>query len=213
VTASPDSGRAAKLRSRDVFVNCPFDRSYQPVFDAIIFTWRSLAFVPRCALELVDSGEIRLEKNMRLVEQCRYGIHDISSAGLDPETQLPRFNMPLELGVFLGCKRFGGDVQRRKNCLILDSEPFRYRAFISDIAGQDIHHHGGEPERATIEVRNWLATVSRRKGLPGGAGVASRYKIFQQDLPGLCARLKREPARLTFVDLTGMIEIRIEANA
>jgi len=46
--------------------------------------------------------------------------------------------MPLELGIFLGAKRFGGPKQKRKNCLILDREKYRYQQYCSDIAGQDI---------------------------------------------------------------------------
>ncbi len=49
---------------------------------------------------------------------------------------LPRFNMPLELGIFLGAKRFGSQKQKQKNGLILDREKYRYQSFCSDIAGQ-----------------------------------------------------------------------------
>ena len=52
--------------------------------------------------------------------------------------------MPLELGLFLGAKRFGGTDQRSKKALVLDREPYRYQTFISDIAGKDIHAHGGD---------------------------------------------------------------------
>jgi len=110
--------------------------------------------------------------------QCAYGVHDISSVGLSTRTNLPRFNMPLELGLYLGCKRFGGGAQRKKACLIPDTDPYRYRAFISDISGQDIHSHRGDPKRAIAEVRNWLANVSMTKGLPGGADIAARHARF-----------------------------------
>lgn len=43
--------------------------------------------------------------------------------------------MPLELGTFLGAKHFGSEIQKKKTCLILDKEKFRYQKFISDIAG------------------------------------------------------------------------------
>jgi hypothetical protein len=110
--------------------------------------------------------------------------------------------MPLELGLFLGCKRFGAPAQRKKKCLILDSDRYRYRNFISDIAGQDIHAHGGRPREAIMEVRDWLAGASGRRLLPGGAEVAARYERFQADLPALCARVRRDPANFIFVDLS-----------
>lgn len=79
----------SRLRSKDVFINCPFDDSYKPIFQAILFTVYDLGFVARCALEVDDASELRLEKIMRIIGQCRYGIHDISSVGLSHETNLP----------------------------------------------------------------------------------------------------------------------------
>src|SRR5688572_1615939 len=143
---------AVRIRSNHIFINCPLDASYQPVFHAIVFAAFDLGFVPRCALEVDDSSQNRLEKIMRMIEECRYGVHDISAVTLGAGTNLPRFNMPLELGLYLGCKRYGDKRQHRKPCLVLDSDPYRYRNSISDIAGQDIHAHGGEPERAIVEV-------------------------------------------------------------
>src|ERR1035438_9293344 len=203
---------AADLRAKDVFLNCPFDSEYKPLFNAIIFAVHKLGFQARCALEVDDSGEIRVEKILRLIEQCRYGIHDISSVGLDRHTGLPRFNMPLELGLYLGCKRFGSDAQHRKVCLILDSEPYRYRAFISDIAGQDIHSHGNKPERAIAEVRDWLVAASGRRRLPGGADVADGYRKFLKGLPGLCAGFRRKLDTLTFADLSEMVDTWLKSG-
>jgi hypothetical protein len=199
------------LRSKDVFINCPFDDAYKPTFHAILFAVNYLGFAARCALEVDDASELRLDKIMRIIGQCAYGVHDISSVGLSTATNLPRFNMPLELGLYLGCKRFGGGTQHQKACLILDTDPYRYRAFISDISGQDIHSHKGEPKRAIAEVRNWLANVSKTKGLPGGADIAARYTRFIKDLPGICKKLKRRPKDLTFADFSEMVEIWLNA--
>lgn len=152
-----------------------------------------------------DAAEFRLSKIERIIEECRLGINDLSTVELDPVLHLPRFNMPLELGLFLGCKRFGGKDQARKKCLILDSDQHRYRGFISDIAGQDIRAHAGDPERAIREVRDWVEATSRRTGLPGGGEMVERYKRFQSDLPSICAELKLDAGRLTFLDLSNTI--------
>ena len=200
------------IRRNHVFIDCPFDAAYKPIFDAIVFAIRGLGFLARSALEIDDSAEFRLAKIERIVEECRYGIHDISNVAPDANTGLPRFNMPLELGLFLGCKRFGNERQRQKVCIILDSEPYRYRQYISDIAGQDIHSHGGKPEEAIVQVRNWLAAASKRKLLPGGAEIVERYNRFLTDLPALCATLRRQREALTFGDLSETIEIWLQAN-
>lgn len=176
-----------------------------------MFAVYDLGFVARCALEVDDASEVRLAKIKRIIEQCAYGIHDISSVGLGVTTKLPRFNMPLELGLYLGCKLFGSVAQKKKGCLILDSKPFRYRAAISDISGQDIHVHRGQPKRAIAEVRDWLANASKTKGLPGGAEIAKRYVRFGNDLPDLCKNLKRQPNALTFADLSEMVEIWLKS--
>ena len=59
--------------------------------------------------------------------------------------------MPLELGIFLGAKRFGRAEQKGKVCLILDTERYRYQQFMSDIAGQDISAVPTEAEVQAID--------------------------------------------------------------
>ena len=49
--------------------------------------------------------------------------------------------MPLELGIFLGSKKYGDKKNKTKVCLVIDKEQYRYQIFISDIAGQDIKSH------------------------------------------------------------------------
>ncbi len=96
--------------------------------------------------------------------------------------------------------------------MILDSEPYRYRNFISDIAGQDIHVHAGDSRQAITEVRNWLAAASGRRALPGSAEIVTHFQRFQTDLPKLCKRLRRVPTELTFVDLSEVISIWLRGN-
>ena len=112
--------------NENIFINCPFDSDYKPLFDALIFTVFDCGFIARCALEEGDASQIRLDKIYALVANCRYGIHDISRTELDDKTNLPRFNMPFELGLFLSARKFGSVHQRKKKCLIMDREKHRY---------------------------------------------------------------------------------------
>ncbi len=147
--------KTSKAYSRQVFLNCPFDDGYRPIYEAIIFAVLHCGFVIRCARERDDSGETRIGKIVEIIRESQFGIHDISRVECDEVNGLPRFNMPLELGLFLGAKSFSGEKQqKRKRCLILDSEPYRYQKFISDIAGQDIRSHGGVPLEALKQTRN-----------------------------------------------------------
>src|SRR5689334_25088671 len=115
-------------RSRDytisVFINCPFDRSYKPLFEALVFVIVRCGFRARCALEIDDASQVRIDKIFRIIEECRFGVHDLSRTELDKSSKLPRFNMPLELGLFLAAKRFGERRQRTKVCLILDRDAY-----------------------------------------------------------------------------------------
>lgn len=198
--------------SDQVFVNCPFDKGYKPIFDAIVFAITDLGFVARSAREEDDGGEFRLAKIQRIIEQCKYGVHDISAVKLDRKHKLPRFNKPLELGLFLGCKRYGSKLQRYKVSLIFDSDPHRYQIFVSDIAGQDIHSHGNDVKTGIGELRTWLATASKRTKLPGGQDMFDRYKRFQADLPALCRELKLKPAEVTFKEIRQMIADWLRQN-
>ncbi|HWW63095.1 MAG TPA: hypothetical protein VN181_17095, partial [Thermoanaerobaculia bacterium] len=164
--------------------------------------------------EVDDGSEIRIEKIARLIASCRLGIHDISRTELDATTALPRFNMPLELGLFLGAKRFGRAQQKIKSCLILDRERHRYQKFISDIAGQDIASHGGNPNEAIKAVRNWLSNLRpKTEKMPGGAVVAERYASFRDALPKSCAEIHLRESDLTFNNYVTLVEEWLDANA
>lgn len=184
----------------NVFINCPFDDAYGPVLDVLIFTVFDCGFVPRCAMEIDDSAQIRIDKIFSIINECKFSIHDISRTELDPNTELPRFNMPLELGMFLGARRFGGSRHKDKSCLIMDKDRYRYQSFISDISGQDIKAHNDDPERAVRLVRDWLNSSSGRKTIPGGKKIWGRYNEYQANLPTMCDKTGLTVDEMTFND-------------
>lgn len=190
----------------NVFINCPLDRAYKPIFEAIVFAIFDCGFVARCALEEDDGSSIRVQKIYYIISECRLGIHDLSKTRLDRITKLPRFNMPLELGAFLGAKYFGNMHQRRKACLILDSDEYRYQKFISDIAGQDIKAHADDPIKTIALIRNWLNDyIPRTRSIPSGSVLAHRYKLFRADLPDMCSNASQRVRELTYRDYLNMV--------
>ena len=189
---------------RNVFINCPFDAAYTPIFDAVVFAVYDAGFVPRSARERLDSSEIRLHKIVGLIRRSRFSIHDLSRTELDDATALPRFNMPLELGIDLGCKTFSR-AHARKSFLIFDSEQYRFQKYLSDIGGQDVHRHGNEPKMAVQRVRDWLRAEAAVSTLPSGATIYDRYLEFVRDMPTLCAKLQFDVDHLTFTDLSDTI--------
>jgi hypothetical protein len=198
--------------SNSVFINCPFETEYLPIFRSIIFTVFDCGYIARCAREIDDSSEVRIDKITRIISECRYGIHDISRTELDKETNLPRFNMPFELGMFLGAKRFGCDEQKKKICLILDKEPYRYQSFISDISGQDIQSHKNEIPGVIRVVREWLNNTSMGVVLPGGKKILERYRKFTSKLPVLCKKVGLTIDEIIFNDFTSIIYEWLKEN-
>ncbi len=178
-------------RNHNVFINCPFDEEYALLFRAICFTVISCGFAPRSALEVRGSGEHRLQKIQRLVSECDLGIHDISR---------PRFNMPFELGLYLGCKQWGGARHRRKKFLILDREAHRYQVHFSDLAGHDPQPHHDQVPDAISAVRNWLQETA---GMPmrGPLHIGQDFHWLAQDLPELCAEAGLDAGTICFRDL------------
>jgi hypothetical protein len=96
--------------------------------------------------------------------------------------------------------------------LILDSSPYRYQQFISDIAGQDIQVHQNNIRNAIAVVRNWLGNHSETRVLPGGAEIYRRFQLFEQELPTLCRELKVQREELTFNDTATIIDRWLHDN-
>jgi len=186
----------AKLSApKSVFINCPFDDGFKPILRAIVFTVISSGYYPRCALDSTDGAEVRVSKIAAMIGECDWGIHDLSRIELDPTAGLPRFNMPLELGLHLGARLFGQGRHRRKRALILEAKSHRYDAALSDISGQDIEAHANDPVRAIRCVRDWLSEHRSRDQppLPGATAMASDYRLFQAEVGALLVPRRLDP--------------------
>jgi hypothetical protein len=186
----------------NVFLNCPFDEGYQPMFIAVIFAVHDAGFTARSALEVEDSGEVRIEKIKRTIRECRHGIHDISRADLDAVTQLARFNMPLELGLFLGAQEYGGRAQKQKRSLILDvdhsaisgsarTSPGRTSRRTQPIrSARSPRYATGSPASAptcSSPARRWCAT-----GTPGSSVTSRSFALPCTWILTTCSSWRRE---------------------
>lgn len=200
-----------KSANRQVFINVPFDNRYKRLFDALVFAVHACGLEARCALER-DSGGDRIDKVIRLIGECRYGIHDLSRVTLDAVERLPRFNMPFELGIFLGARYFGGTGQQDKAALILERDPFRYRIFCSDLAGHDIRAHHNDVRLAMSHVRNWLIENPAKHSVPGDAALEEQYLRFLRQLPYMCREEGLKPDRLSFNDYKRLVTAWIDVN-
>ncbi len=208
-----DKNDIPKIERRyDVFINCPFDQTYKPLFEAILFSVYMCGYRPRCAREADNSGEVRIEKINRIIQDCDIGIHDISRTELDKKNKLPRFNMPFELGLFLGVKASYSTNKRKSLCIIFDKEDYRFQKFISDIAGQDIKSHDNNPLEIIRHVRHVLNSWGNSEGvsLPGPSHIQAKYEQFIQHKPELLRELKLVDGELSYADETKVIECFID---
>ena len=162
---------------RNVFVNCPFDEHYLPLLRPLLFTIIYLGLKPRIALEAMDAGQARLDKIIGLIRDSKFGIHDLSRSEAAKAGELYRLNMPFELGIDFGCRLFGRGRLKEKKTLVLEAEPFRYKAAISDLSGADIENHDNKPYRMIGIVRNWLKNVCLADAA-GTAKISSEFSNF-----------------------------------
>ncbi len=162
---------------KNVFVNCPFDRDYFPLLRPLLFTILYLGLSPRIALETVDSGESRLDKIVRLIRESRYSVHDLSRLKAEHAGEFYRLNMPFELGIDFGCRTFGRPPLQTKKTLVLEVDPHRYRAALSDLSGCDIETHENTPIQVVAAVRKWLKNACGLNA-PGPARIWGDFNDF-----------------------------------
>lgn len=181
-----------KRHRLNVFVNAPFDDDYAPLFDALVFTVSACGYRARCALEENDSGDIRLDKLVELIRASPRSIHDLSRVELG-RNDLPRFNMPFELGMALGAKRFGGPAHKADRIKIMVAEPYRLPAYLSDLGGNDPDAHHGDPAALIRIVRNFLDVSPAGGPLPGPGRLADAFQSFADRLPALAREIDHRP--------------------
>lgn len=163
---------------KNVFVNCPFDDDYRQLLIAIVYTVKYFGYSPRLSLERADSGESRIEKILGLIEESKFGIHDLSRIISSGKNEHYRMNMPFELGIDYGCKKLKGGIWDNKKILILEKEKYRFQKAISDLSGSDIKNHDDEVIKVICAVRDWFVTEELERG-DSGNKVWNDFNEFQ----------------------------------
>ncbi|MEJ7821511.1 MAG: hypothetical protein WKF85_04275 [Chitinophagaceae bacterium] len=190
-----------------VFINCPFDKEYQKILNALIYCVYRCGFCPITASIEDNALDLRLNKIFECINQSKYGIHDISRIELNEENY-PRFNMPFELGLFFGCRKFGDDQHKVKNALIFEKKKYSYLHYISDLNGIDTKSHGNNSFEAIRKVRTWLYSSSKRS-LPGEEAIITDYKVFLSNLPGILKALGVKRDNLSFNEYCEIVQTSI----
>ncbi len=92
--------------------------------------------------------------------------------------------MPFELGLDVGCQRYGAKKHKEKVILILDKQPFRYQKYLSDIAGQDIEYHSNKKNKIICCIRDWYNGLDDQQ-FPSGEWIYENFKKFNRQLPNM----------------------------
>ena len=140
----------------------------------------------RCALEDDDSGDIRLDKLVQLIRESPRSIHDLSRVEPD-RNELPRFNMPFELGLALGAKRFGQRLGDRIKIMVAD--PYRLPAYLSDLGGNDPSAHRTIPNRSFASSAAFCTAPLPAVSCLGPPKLRADFKKFKAQLPAIARQI------------------------
>lgn len=173
--------RVKREFEQNVFINCPFDPDYYPLLQPLLFTIVYLGFNPKIALERSDSGEQRIDKICELIKESKYSIHDLSRLKSKERGEFYRLNMPFELGVDYGSRRFAANELKTKKYLILEKGTFDYRKALSDISGVDIKSHDNQPAKMVQAIRNWFVETVGLKNVAGPTAIWYEFNDFASD--------------------------------
>lgn len=166
----------------NVFINCPFDSDYTPLLRTLLFTTVYLNLIPKIS-QTKSSSEVRIVQIKQLIKDSKYSIHDLSRSRPLKKNDLPRMNMPYELGLDSGCIEYGGRKFKEKKILILATDKYFYQKVLSDIAGQDIENHNDDPLTIIKKIRDWISRVDEKNAShPGTNEIWLAYNQFNDDL-------------------------------
>ena len=173
---------SVRAYARNVFVNCPFDAEYFPLLKAMLWVLVYVGLRPRLALERSNAGEGRLAKIHELIEESKYGIHDLSRLKAKQQDEFYRLNMPFELGIDYACKIYSAQPgYMHKVLLVLEGDQYSAHKALSDISFTDPKAHHHNPQHLVTALRNWLVEnkfeVTRSAG-----GLWRAYNEFYSEL-------------------------------
>ena len=137
-----------KERQPKIFINCPYDDEYKPLFFAMIYICEYFGYTPIFAASDESSSD-RMDNIVKCIQESNYAIHDISKI----HETIPRYNMPFELGMYYMHIKENG---KKKRMLILEGESNKSDVVISDLSGTEIKCHSNELEELFKAIRSFL---------------------------------------------------------
>jgi len=165
------------FNGRQVFLNIPYDSSFEELYIAYIVGVVELGLKPVATLA-IPGGQARLDRIFDLMRASRYSIHDLSRVELDrtpPRT--PRFNMPLELGMAVAWAKIA---PASHTYITFEAVHRRAQKSLSDMAGSDFNIHDNSPEGV---MRELCSAFSRQAPRPTVPDMMRSYATVRAAIP------------------------------
>ena len=165
---------ARRKRVQSVFLNIPYDAQFEELYLAYIVGLTQLGLKINATLAVPNQD--RLKRIVGLIEKSEVSIHDLSR--IESSSGVPRFNMPLELGLAL----FRSHVTRgRHRVFVFEKKAYRVQRSTSDVNGIDPQIHKGRPKGVMAGLRN-IFYQSDGTTVPE---MLSSYRAVKRKLPEL----------------------------
>ncbi|MBC8167233.1 MAG: hypothetical protein H7Y20_15355 [Bryobacteraceae bacterium] len=137
----------SKRRLESVFLNIPYDFAFEDLYLAYVVGLTQLGLAINAALAVPNQG--RLGTIINLIDTSDFSIHDLSR--VEVSRGVPRFNMPVELGLALYRSHIT-DGQHR--VFIFERKHYRAQRSTSDVNGIDPQIHSGTVKGVMKGLRN-----------------------------------------------------------
>ncbi|MGD0368814.1 MAG: hypothetical protein ABSA94_15255 [Acidobacteriaceae bacterium] len=166
---------SAKRRIKSVFLNIPYDSAFEDLYLAYIVGITQFGLRVNATLAVPNQG--RLQTIISLIEASDVSIHDLSR--IEASHGVPRFNMPVELGLAL----YRSHVTKGKHrVFIFESKRYRAQRSTSDVNGIDPQIHNGTPKGLMGVLRNVFRQPGDVTTVPE---MLASYRAVKQKLPEL----------------------------
>ena len=155
---------ARRKRIQSVFLNIPYDNQFEELYLAYIVGLTQLGFHINATLAVPNQG--RLDRIVQLIEESDVSIHDLSRIELS-SPGIPRFNMPLELGLALYRSHA---TNGRHRVFVFEKKAYRMLQSTSDVNVALIPKvHNGRPKGVMVGLRNIFHQPERTTTVPDNA--------------------------------------------
>ena len=130
-----------------VFLNIPYDLAFENLYLAYIVGLTQLGLRANATVGVPNQG--RPDTIIGLIERSDFSIHDLSRIELS--NGIPRFNMPVELGLALYRSHV---TEGRHRVYVFERRAYRAQRSTSDINGIDPKIHNGTAKGVMAGLRN-----------------------------------------------------------